>query len=51
MSSRNKMRERMRDLFHHLVGAGKQHGRHGQAECLGGLEVNDQLVFGRRLYR
>jgi hypothetical protein len=38
-------------LFDHLVGASK-HGRgHGKANRFGGLEVDDQLVFGRRLHR
>src|SRR5262245_27037003 len=36
--------------FDHLVGAGEQRGRHGEAERLGGLEVDHQLVLRRRLY-
>jgi hypothetical protein len=38
-------------LFDHLVGAGEQRVRHGEAERFGGLEVDDQLVFGRGLHR
>src|SRR6266446_1823994 len=34
-------------LFDHLVGAAQQRLRNGEAESLGGLEVKDQLDFGR----
>jgi hypothetical protein len=36
-------------LFDHLVGGGEQRLRHGQAERLGGLEVDHQLE-ARRLF-
>ena len=32
-------------LFDHLIGAGKQRGRHGEVERFGGLEVDCQLEF------
>ena len=37
--------------FDHLVGAGEKHWRHGKAECTRGLEVDDELEFGRLLDR
>jgi succinate dehydrogenase/fumarate reductase flavoprotein subunit len=37
-------------LFNHLVRAGKQRCWHVEGERLGGLEIDDQLVFGWLLY-
>jgi len=34
-----------------LIGAGEDRGRHGQAERLRGLEIDDQLEPGRLLDR
>src|SRR5262249_42925408 len=40
-----------RQLLDHLVGAGEQHRWNFQAEGLRGLEINHELVLGRRLHR
>ena len=39
------------DSFDHLIGASEQRGRDCEAERFGSLEVDNQLVFGRRLDR
>ncbi len=41
----------IRQLFDHLVGTGEHGRRHGEAEGLGGLEIDHQLVLCRRLHR
>jgi hypothetical protein len=38
-------------LFDHLVGAREDRWRHGEAERLGGLEIDDQLECSRLLDR
>src|SRR5215475_13859723 len=38
-------------LFDHVVGAGEKRFRDGQSDRLCGLEVYDQLEFGRQLNR
>ena len=38
-------------LFDHLVGGSEQVRRDGEAECLGRLEVNNELKLRRLLHR
>ena len=38
-------------LFDHLVGRGEQRLHNIEAERLGSLEIDNQIVFGRRLSR
>ena len=40
----------IRKLFDHIVGAGEYCRRNGEAQCLSGLEVDNQLVLGRCLH-
>jgi hypothetical protein len=37
--------------FNHLVGAQQERLRNGQAECLGGREIDDEIEFGGLLDR
>jgi hypothetical protein len=39
----------IKSLPDHIAGAGKHRRRNCEAECFGGLEVDDHLVPGRRL--
>jgi hypothetical protein len=41
----------LRCLFDYLVGAAKHRGRHGEAERLGGIEVDHQFELGRISWR
>ena len=39
------------ELFDHLVGAGDQRRRHGEADGSRGLEIDDELELGRLCHR
>src|SRR4029453_5463859 len=41
---------RRTSLFDHLIGSRKQFVGDGEAERLGGLEIDDQLILGRHLH-
>ena len=42
---------RLAHSLDHLIRGDKQRVGHGEAECLGGFEVEARFVFGRRLHR
>src|SRR5262245_29694816 len=46
-----KGQKRTLRLLDDLVGRGKQRLRNGQADRLRGLEIDNQLILGRRLHR
>src|SRR5262245_40442581 len=50
-SCRERVQQRRPDLLDHLIGAGEQRVGHGEAERLGGLEIDHQLILGRVLHR
>src|SRR5437870_754166 len=49
VSSSRVGRTPVHNSFDDLIGASKDRLRYGEAECLGGLEIDDQLEFGRLL--
>ena len=46
MSGRSSRRLCAHDLLDHLIGPAQQRRRDRQAECLGGLQIDDQLELG-----
>jgi hypothetical protein len=46
-----RLEQLLYSLFDHFVGATQHRKRHCQAECLGGLEIDDQFDLGRLLNR
>ena len=52
VSKRSNMLTNMAtDLLDHLDGTCEEGDRGGESERFGSLEVNQQLIFGRRLHR
>src|SRR4029078_9589725 len=42
-----RVRSAPRNSFNNLVGAREQRGRHGEAECLRGFEIDNEFELGR----
>jgi hypothetical protein len=46
-----RLEQLLYSLFDHFVGATQHRKRHCQAQCLGGLEIDDQFDLSRSLNR